>query len=198
MRFFLTLLFVLPVLAAQSQDITATADFGSTDITKANPFNPKAISVFGVQLTMSKSAVMEALNKEKNLIWEFDMFNTPSTELTSLTETRMYVYERKPGADKGPCLLYLIWNEGMAGLNRIVFFTDMKARAVGDTRKLFSLDAVDRSAAFFRRFLVKPDVHKNEDYTISDHYFSKSLQVIQFKRDGEPNDIYFALDLNLQ
>lgn len=185
-------------LSSQAQVPAGKLDFTKEDITQMKKFDARAVSVYGVYLTMTKAEAVAALSRDKSIYWEYDGFNTTSEETTSTTETRIYVYNRKADGEKGSSILYLIWNDGDLSLDRIVFFLDIKPKAVGDTKKLFSLDAVDRESAFYKRFLVKADKHKNEDYTISDEYRSKKLQVIQYKRSGEPNDIYFALDLGLE
>jgi len=170
-------------------------DFTKTDICNTSNFNGSAVSIFGNCLGMSKAAAIEALKKYHNITWEFDLFNTPSTDPKSLKETRIYVYSKDTaGGKKGESLLYLIWNPGSKGTDRIVFFIGMVNYAVGDTKKLFGTEAITAGSEFYQRFLVKADRHKEETYIIKDTYYNKHLQVIQFKNTGEPNDIYFSLD----
>jgi len=189
------LLGILLNMQSFAQEPVTQVDFMTTDITKMVPFNGEAVSIFGISLSMSKRGAVDALNSYKGMMWEFDSFNTPSEDLESKTETRIYVYNRnKATGEKDACILYLTWNKGSEGLDRIVFYNDLSPLAVGDTKKLFGKDAITPGSAFYRRFLVKASKEKKDDYTIVQSYASKQMNIIQFINSDGPNDIYFSLN----
>jgi hypothetical protein len=182
-----------------AQHAVTAVNFITTDITQSKPFAAENITVYGIHLGMSRKEVLAALQAEQSVVSSVDRFNTQSDDANSTTQMRIYVYAKGADGKGANSLLYLIWNEGSAGLDRIVFFVDMKTMAVGDTKKLFGNDAVDTESEFYKRFLVKVDDHIDGSYTIKDRFFAKDLEVITYKKsNGKPNDVYFALDRKLK
>ena len=198
---YLFLLIVTAIISftGSAQVTTIPVDFIKTDITKGDDFNAFAVTVFGAKLGMSKAAAIAALKHNKNIVWKFDSFNTPSQDVNSKTEMRVYISAKDTVTGlSGDEILYFIWDKGSTGLDRIVFFKDMQSMAVGDTKKLFGTAAVTPGDDFYKRFLVKYDKETAGSYTIEDNYNAKHLQVIQLKHSDKPNDIYFSLDRTLR
>jgi len=182
-----------------AQQKATVIDFTATDITQADTFQANTVMIFGGRLGMNKKNAIAALKARKDIVWEYDNFNTVSQDVNSKTETRIYIYKKDPVTKgKGASLLYFIWDKGSTGIDRIIFFKDMAPMAVGDTKKLFVADAIDPGSEFYKRFLIKFDKETTSPYTTEHNYNAKKIQVIQLKQNYAPNDIYFSLDRTLK
>lgn len=186
------LAFVLPIFCVAQN--AAKQDIAKVDVLVNKKFNGANMSVFGVFLGMKKADAKAMLAANSSLIVTNDEWNTKSTEDNDTKELRLYIYDVNAATgDKGNCILYLIWNDGSTGIDRITIFNDFKSIAKGNTQKLFSSDVIDASSDFYKKYLGKPTKNKLGDYTNTYFYKSKNIEIIEYKDDKKGNSYYFAL-----
>lgn len=184
------LTFMLPVLG-MAQEIKKH-DLVLEDVLITPQFNGVDMAVYGVYLGMKKTDAKTMINLNSMLAAEKDEYNTKSVNDEDTKELRLYIYEKDSNTGKkGNCLLYLIWNDGSTGIDKIMIFKDFSKYAKGMTAKLFTKDVVDENSDFYKKYLGKSTGSKLGSYTNNYFYQNKNIEIIEYK-DTE-NYYYFGL-----
>jgi hypothetical protein len=190
---FIALVFVLPSTICFAQK-NAKKEITKVDILATKKVNGVNVSVYGICLGMKKADARKALAENKSLIVEEDGFNTKSTDDTDTKELRLYVYNINAATgEKGDCLLYVIWNDGNMGIDRITLFNDCKNLVLGSTKNLFTKEVINASSSFYKTYLGNPTQKTDGDYTNTFFYKEKNIEIIEYKDEEKGNQYYFAL-----
>lgn len=169
------------------------------EITKVDVFSTKKmdganVSVYGIYLGMKKAEARKTLAENKSLIVEEDAWNTKSKDDNDTKELRLYVYDiNATTSEKGNCLLYIIWDEGNSGVERITMFNDFKNLVLGNTKNLFTKDVINASSSFYKKYLGNPTQKKEGDYTNTFFYKEKNIEIVEYKDAEKGNQYYLAL-----
>lgn len=190
---FIALVFVLPTAVCFAQK-NSKKEITKVDVFSTKKMNGANVSVYGVYLGMKKVEARKALAQNKNLIIEEDAWNTKSTDDNDTKELRLYVYDiNATTGEKRNCLLYIIWNDGNTGIDRITMFNDFKNLVLGNTKNLFTKDVINSSSSFYKTYLGNPSQKKEGDYTNTFFYKEKNIEIIEYKDEEKGNQYYLAL-----
>ena len=172
------------VIKLYGQEITRN------DIVKENHIHATDIKLFGISLGMTMAEVQTIVSDNSDLIWVDDKIH--GTE-----DFRSYVYNRNESGKKNKAILYLIWKEGRAKLNRIVLFEDFKPYLIGETKSLLSREILLPGNPVSKNFLGFPDSSrvtldvplikiKHTAY----YYGEKGFEIIEKYNDGKLSVIF--------
>jgi len=179
MKIFFASLLTLLVVTASAQP-TGMAEFSKTDITKLADFNGNNITYFGLRKGMSKAEAVKILNTLKQFTWKYDSWNTPSEDVNSKTETRIYVtLADKTGFEDDATALYLQWEKNNPKMSTLIVYEAGGKYAIGDTKKLFTTEAISGNADFLGFLKDKPKVI-DEKYTTSYAYPSQHFSFTSY------------------
>lgn len=178
MRF--TFLIALAMIVTNLQAQTGLTEITKTDITKLTSFDGRKISFFGFHAGMSKKEAQDLLKAQPKLIAEYDDFNTKSKDPNSTEEMRIYVnmIDDAHGEQKME-LAYLVWSPGTLQMTSMVIFNDAVPLVQGDTKKLFTTQAL-KPGNSFTGFLKSTPV-KKDGVAITYVYDAEHFAFIRFE-----------------
>lgn len=131
---------------AENSEIT---EITKVDITSYPNLPASDVSVFSIQLGMSRAEAEAQLDRQSTSLYYY-------TDQRHFTEDyRIYVYDRDPNGQKKNCILYLIWEDNSAKLNRIVFYKDMEPYLQGNTKQLLTEEALNPESEIAKNYLGK-------------------------------------------
>ena len=189
MRKGLIFLMALCSMAAFAQE--PVYDMTKTDITKLENFDAAQVNFMGLHIGMSKQEALDVLNSMTQLTWVYDDFNTKSKDPKSTDEMRIYVNRIDDAqSEKKQELLYLTWNPGSTELNRLVFYKDAASLMKGDTKNLFSMEAL-KAGTPLTSFLHGYPV-KKEGITTTYSYTNQHFATIYMKDFDGTEKVWFC------
>lgn len=165
----------------------------SIELTKNNPStligkNSKDFTVFGVKLGMTHQEAKASLGQDGRTVVEVDEYN-PS---------RLYVYAKKDGVQKGDCILYLIWEPNSDNLQQITVFDNARDFLSMNFKRLLTLEVLDDKSEFIKKFIGYSTKKMNDKSTLIDSlrttyiYDEIGLHVVHKKFNGA-EEVVFAL-----
>jgi hypothetical protein len=192
MKTLLSALFILlTVIVFARQMPDRRTDIATTDFTTIAGVVAADLSFRGLCLGMSKEEAIQKLNSFKDLNWKFDDFNTTSKSTESFSQMSISVDVNSKAESGDPVALYLQWEDGIPGLNAIVFYKALSPLLAGNAKKLFTPDALDGSCDC-RKFLNSELQKETDEIGITTYHLPKQhFSLIYMMEPGNKEQIWF-------
>lgn len=178
-----------------SQDNSAEIEITDTDITLYPDLKSNKISVFGIQIGMTRTEVNKILSENSQLHYHIDDNHTSS-------DYRIYVYDRNKDNEKQNCILYLIWTDNNKELTEIVIYGDFAPYLKGATSKLLTFEGLDYNSKLSKDYLGYPnktkvtlDVPPIGLKETTYYYYSKGIKIM-FTESSDYKTVFFSFFQN--
>lgn len=117
-----------------------------TDITRYEDITATEILIFGISFNMSINEALEVIKLNDKVFFEVDPFNS----------NRYYLYDYEIVKERYLPLAYFIWDESGQKLLEIIIYTGFTKYLVGNTKKLLTLDVINKNSLIVKTFMGYP------------------------------------------
>ncbi|HPD65423.1 MAG TPA: hypothetical protein P5050_06790 [Bacteroidia bacterium] len=117
-----------------------------TDITRYEDITATEILIFGISFNMSINEALEVIKLNDKVFFEVDPFNS----------NRYYLYDYEIVKERYLPLAYFIWDENGQKLLEIIIYTGFTKYLVGNTKKLLTLDVINKNSLIVKTFMGYP------------------------------------------
>jgi len=117
-----------------------------TDITRYEDITATEILIFGISFNMSINEALEVIKLNNKVFFEVDPFNS----------NRYYLYDYEIVKERYLPLAYFIWDENGQKLLEIIIYTGFTKYLVGNTKKLLTLDVINKNSLIVKTFMGYP------------------------------------------